>query len=141
MPSGAKALSSPAATPAHHPSFRFGRFELQPAQRRLLEDGRAVALGARAFDLLVMLVDRAGQLVALDIAVNSATEFRDGVWWVERPALSDGALVSSAIARALGVQLPGDRPPVEAITSLLAPQRLLLVLDNCEHLGESVAEL
>src|SRR5512132_1655637 len=57
------ALSSPAAAPAHRPSCRFGRFELQPAERRLLEDGRPVGLGARAFDMLVMLVERAGQLV------------------------------------------------------------------------------
>ena len=57
-------MSRPSATPAHRPSCRFGRFELQPAERRLLEDGRPVALGARAFDLLAMLVERAGQLVA-----------------------------------------------------------------------------
>ena len=43
---------------------RFGRFELQPAKRRLLTNGQPVALGARAFDLLVVLVERAGQLVA-----------------------------------------------------------------------------
>jgi DNA-binding winged helix-turn-helix (wHTH) protein len=43
---------------------RFGRFELQPGERRLLADGRPVALGARAFDLLVALVARAGQLVS-----------------------------------------------------------------------------
>jgi DNA-binding winged helix-turn-helix (wHTH) protein len=43
---------------------RFGGFELQPAERRLLTNGQPVALGARAFDLLVVLVERAGQLVA-----------------------------------------------------------------------------
>src|SRR5258705_12497753 len=59
-----QAVRSPAATPAHRPSCRFGRFELQPAERRLLDDGRPVWLGARAFDLLVVLVERAGQLVA-----------------------------------------------------------------------------
>ncbi|MEO8509413.1 MAG: transcriptional regulator, partial [Betaproteobacteria bacterium] len=43
---------------------RFGRFELQPVERRLLADGHPVALGARAFDLLLALVARAGQLVS-----------------------------------------------------------------------------
>lgn len=53
--------------------YRFGRFVLQPARQRLLADGEAVALGPRAFDLLVALVERAGQLVAKD-------ELLDLVW-------------------------------------------------------------
>ncbi len=57
-------LSSLASSPAPHRSYRFGRFELQPEDRRLLADGAPVALGARAFDLLVALVARAGQLVS-----------------------------------------------------------------------------
>ena len=57
-------LSNAAATHESRRSHRFGRFELQPAERRLLADGQPVALGARAFDLLVVLVERAGQLVA-----------------------------------------------------------------------------
>ena len=44
-------------------SYRFGAFELQPGERRLLAHGESVALGPRAFDLLVALVERAGQLV------------------------------------------------------------------------------
>src|SRR6185295_14951443 len=65
MPSEARHSSRPVATPAtQQRSSRFGRFELQPAERRLLDDGQPVALGARAFDLLVLLVERAGQLVA-----------------------------------------------------------------------------
>jgi DNA-binding winged helix-turn-helix (wHTH) protein len=46
--------------------YRFGGFELQPSQRRLLEDGRPVVLGDRAFDVLLALVERAGQLVSKD---------------------------------------------------------------------------
>ena len=83
---------------------------------------------------------RVAQAVAAEIAVEWAADFPDGVWWVELAALSDGALIPSAVARALGVQLPGDRLPGEAIVSLLASQRLLLVLDNCEHLVDAVAE-
>ena len=41
----------------------FDRFELQPVERRLLLDGRPVVLRARAFDLLLALTSRAGQLV------------------------------------------------------------------------------
>ena len=43
--------------------YRFGRFVVEPAERRLLAEGRTVAVGPRAFDLLVALIDRAGHLV------------------------------------------------------------------------------
>jgi predicted ATPase/DNA-binding winged helix-turn-helix (wHTH) protein len=43
--------------------LRFGRFELQAHERRLLIDGQPATLGARAFDLLVALAERAGHLV------------------------------------------------------------------------------
>src|SRR5438477_10884073 len=45
---------------------RFGRFELRPGEGALLADGVPVALGARAFDLLVALANRAGTLIAKD---------------------------------------------------------------------------
>jgi TolB-like protein/Tfp pilus assembly protein PilF len=54
-------------------SYRFGRFELQPAAQRLIVDGEPATLGPRAFDLLVALVERAGQLV-------SKAELLDVVW-------------------------------------------------------------
>jgi adenylate cyclase len=44
-------------------SYRFGRFELQPSERRLLAAGVPAVLEPRAFDLLVALVERAGHLV------------------------------------------------------------------------------
>jgi len=54
-------------------AYRFGSFELQPDQRQLVVDGRPVALGSRAFDVLLALVERAGQLVAKN-------ELLDLVW-------------------------------------------------------------
>src|SRR6478672_5983221 len=56
-------------TPFSTESFRqrrFGRFELRPGDRVLLADGAPVAMGARAFDLLVALVDRPGTLITKD---------------------------------------------------------------------------
>jgi len=43
--------------------YGFGRFELQPDERRLLASGRPVAIKPRAFDVLVALVERHGHLV------------------------------------------------------------------------------
>jgi predicted ATPase/DNA-binding winged helix-turn-helix (wHTH) protein len=45
-------------------SFAFGPFRLLPTQRLLLEDGKVVHIGSRALDILVMLVERAGELVS-----------------------------------------------------------------------------
>ena len=60
-------------TPPARLGYRFGRFLLQPAERRLLVDGQPAALGPRALDVLLALVQRAGQLVAKD-------ELLDLVW-------------------------------------------------------------
>jgi len=51
----------------------FGRFELQPERRRLLRDGEPVAMGARAFDVLLALLERGDRVV-------SKTELLDLVW-------------------------------------------------------------
>jgi DNA-binding winged helix-turn-helix (wHTH) protein len=52
--------------------YRFGRFEIEPDTRRLMEEGRPVALGQRAFDVLLALVERRERLVSkgelLDVA-------------------------------------------------------------------------
>src|ERR1700730_1154275 len=44
-------------------SYRFGQFELQPSERRLLAAGVPAVVEPRAFDVLVALVERAGHLV------------------------------------------------------------------------------
>ena len=54
-------------------SLRFDRFELQPQERRLLADGAPVTLGARAFDLLLAMAARPGQLL-------TKAELLDAVW-------------------------------------------------------------
>jgi non-specific serine/threonine protein kinase len=74
---------------------RFGAFELQLDERRLLKDGAAIALRPRAFDLLAALVDRAGHLVTKD-------ELLDRVWpkmVVEETALR---VQLSALRKVLG---------------------------------------
>ena len=47
-------------------AYRFGRFELEPDERRLFASGAPVHLRPRAFDLLVALVERSGHLVTKD---------------------------------------------------------------------------
>ena len=49
---------------------RFGRFELRPDARLLLADGAPVALGARAFDLLVALAERPNRVLTRDMLLD-----------------------------------------------------------------------
>jgi len=46
--------------------YRFGRYEVRPAERQLLVDGRCVPLGARAFDVLLALIERRDRIVTKD---------------------------------------------------------------------------
>ena len=60
---------APVAAPTQPPferTLRFGRFLLDPARKQLLADGVAVRLGGRALDLLIALVERAGDVVSHD---------------------------------------------------------------------------
>jgi non-specific serine/threonine protein kinase len=228
-------------------SYRFGPFELQPDNRRLLKDGATISLRPRAFDLLVALVDRAGHLVtkdelldqvwpkmvveeaalhvqvsalrkvlgadaittvsgrgyqftlpvtkgdgqadraskpkhnlpyqltsfvgraqeiaqleelvtanrlvtltgaggagktrlAIEVANPLVETFADGVWLVELAALSDPQLVPKAVAQALALKDQPARPVMETLNDYLVSKKLLLVLDNAEHLLEGCAQ-
>ncbi len=82
---------------------------------------------------------RVAQAVAGQLAVERAAEFPDGVWWVDLAPVSEGAAVPGAVARVLGTLLSSERPHTETMAAVLAPLRLLLVLDNCEHVTDEVA--
>ena len=238
-------------------TFRFGRFDLRPADRQLLADGAPVRLGGRAFDMLVVLAERGGrvvgkrelmdlvwpklvveennlqaQVVALrkvlgaeaiatvpgrgyrltlhiatagaaraadagvpanaapaprthnlprgiealigrereaaqlrsliaahrlvtvtgpggvgktrlvvDVAGAAVADFADGVWLVELAALANPQLVPSTATGALNIVVPPGTDPLSALAEQLAQRRLLLVLDNCEHVIGAVAAL
>lgn len=228
--------------------YRFGKFELLPQQRRLLDSGRPVSLGHRAFDVLVALVERAGNVVAKDellgvawpglvveennlqvqvsalrkvlgpsaiatsaghgyrftldlaaagarpatahaprhnlpptltsfvgheddleeyaalvgearlvtatgiggcgktrlaieLAQRVAPDFDDGVHYVDLAPLQDPDRLALTVATSLGQAEEGDTPIVDTVLALLAKRRLLLVLDNCEHLSSACAAL
>ena len=52
--------------------FAFGSFRLIPAQRTLFEDGKALRLGSRSFDILVALIERAGQTISKEELIARA---------------------------------------------------------------------
>ncbi len=72
---------------------------------------------------------------------GSPRPYTDGVWWVDLAPRTDDALVPHAIAQALGVRQAQDQPLTETLTNFLRDKRLLLALDNCEHLIAACAQL
>jgi predicted ATPase/class 3 adenylate cyclase len=82
--------------------------------------------------------------LAIRVAEELIGEYRQGTWFVPLEALRDPDLVPPAIASALGVTLPADRPALDALETWLAERELLLVLDNCEQVtaaGPGIARL
>lgn len=79
--------------------------------------------------------------LALQVAAGLLGEFSDGVWLVELAALSDSRMVPLAVASVLGVKEETGRPLVEALLAFVKDRKLLLILDNCEHLLGACAEL
>ena len=70
--------------------------------------------------------------VALATAV--AGDYPDGVYFVPLAPVRDPGLVPSTIAQSIGLQDARDRPLMEHLVSQLRERRLLIVLDNFEHL-------
>jgi predicted ATPase/DNA-binding XRE family transcriptional regulator len=71
--------------------------------------------------------------VAVEVGRRSLNRFPHGVWFVELAPLTDPCLVPNALAAALDVQESPHRPLIETLTAFLADKRLLIILDNCEH--------
>ena len=79
--------------------------------------------------------------LSLQVAAEVMDDFPDGVWLVELAALADPRLVPQAVASVLGVKEEAGRPVAEALFKYVGGRRLLVVLDNCEHLVQACAEL
>jgi predicted ATPase/class 3 adenylate cyclase len=71
--------------------------------------------------------------LALQVAGEVLTEYRDGAFFVDLSSVTDPALVPSVVAEALGVREPGERPILDAVREHLRDRQLLLVLDNFEQ--------
>jgi hypothetical protein len=78
--------------------------------------------------------------LAAQAAAEQAGRWHDGVWWVDLGAARDAALVAELVASATGVPVEPVHGPLRSLTVQLAERRLLLCLDNCEHLIDAAGE-
>jgi DNA-binding winged helix-turn-helix (wHTH) protein len=228
-------------------AYCFGRFELNPATRQLLVEGQPIALGARAFDVLLALVERRGRLIskndlldaawpglaveennlqvqvsalrkvvgdhaittvpgrgyqftaevtesqapsrknshrsnfprpltrfigheadlgeyektvttnrlvtltgvggcgktrlACEIASRLLPRYADGAWFVDLTPMADAEQLALTVAKALGINEHPGQPVIETLCEHLDGHKILLVLDNCEHVVSACAML
>ena len=79
--------------------------------------------------------------LALRVLAGLTAGFPDGVWFIELGDLRQPELVVSCVASAIGIEEEPGRPLIDTLADALRPRRLLLALDNCEHLIDSCARL
>lgn len=79
--------------------------------------------------------------LGIAIAEHALAAFADGAVWVDLTPLVDPVLMPATIAAALDLAPLPDTPAREMIARYLRSRQTLLVLDNCEHLLEAVADL
>lgn len=70
---------------------------------------------------------------ALQVAADLLDGSSDGVWFVDLARVAGGDYVISEIASVFGIKSQGDRPLLDQVVFHLRHKRLLLLLDNCEH--------
>ncbi|MFZ6046754.1 ATP-binding protein [Pseudomonas sp. CR3202] len=78
--------------------------------------------------------------IALRVAELLLPHYESGVYFIDLSTLADPALVAAEVASTLGLALP-DEDALRGLERYLHHRRMLLVLDNCEHLIESCASL
>lgn len=79
--------------------------------------------------------------LALEIGRALAGEYPDGIWLVELAPLAEPDLVPHVVATTLGIAAAPGESLVATLVAALIPRRLLLLLDNCEHLVDAGARL
>ena len=79
--------------------------------------------------------------ISLQVGADLLGSFRDGVWLLEMAPLTDGTLVAETAAALFGLTIQATLPTIETVANFLHDKRMLLILDNCEHVVEGAARL
>ena len=78
--------------------------------------------------------------LAIEVAYREVSTHPDGVWFVDLSTIADEAALPGAFATALALEVVPGTAPIDQIAAYLAPREALVVVDNCEHMVEEVAE-
>ncbi|MFN8546637.1 MAG: winged helix-turn-helix domain-containing protein [Candidatus Eisenbacteria bacterium] len=116
----------------------------EPASTLIGRDSDLAALESRVAEArLVTLVGPGGvgkTRLALEVARRIESRVADGCAWIDLGAIAEPRMVAESTAAALGLS-PAERDPIADLIKWLAARDTLLILDNAEHLVESLAPL
>ena len=107
------------------------------------EDTVATLISRLARDRLVTIVGPGGigkTTVASAVAEALAPAYEHGVWLVDLAPLAEPRLVAATVATVLGLEIHAA-DPLPSLVAGLRDKRMLLVVDNCEHLIDAVANV
>jgi non-specific serine/threonine protein kinase len=79
--------------------------------------------------------------LAVRLAESQLDQHPDGAWFVDLAPLTEDSRVAEAAAAALGAREESGRSPLQSLIEQVGPKRMLLVIDNCEHLLAGAAAL
>lgn len=134
--------TTPAPAPPQSAPRRAVPAELTSLVGRDGEVERVVALLADHRLVSILGVGGIGKTRLVQRVATSAEEaFDDGVAFVELAPVSTGSLVDAEIADALGVRAGEGAGVHDVIVDYLVDRRLLLVIDNCEHVVDSIGPI
>jgi predicted ATPase len=138
-------VTIPNNLPAQMTSF-IGRGEELEQVKRLLISGESMEDGTTDINShrLITLTGPGGTgktRLSLQVAGDLLNHFPDGVWLVELAQVAEPGLVAQAVAAALGLQEQPGRPLIAMLADSLRRKKLLLILDNCEHVIDTSAQV
>ena len=117
--------------------------EIAAVRGLLLGDESSLAVASSAPRLVTLIgIGGTGKTrLALAVARDVSDLYPAGPWFVDLAPLRDPALVPGVIASAIGAQEGNGQTPLATIVAALRDRKGLLILDNCEHLVDAVAEV
>ncbi len=136
--------AEPAAMPA--PAvLQPGTHNLPLAMTRMIgrEEAVATLVSRLSRERLLTIVGPGGigkTTVALAVAERMVAAYEHGVWLIDVAPVGDPRLVPSVVATVLGLEIRNDTP-LPGLIAALRDRRMLLLLDNCEHVIDAAANL
>ena len=113
-------------------------------RKREIEEVTALLISGDNSDYYHRLVTLSGTggtgktRLSLQVAAELFEHYPDGVWFLELAALTDGAQVPQALVSTLKLGEPRNITLLELLTSYLRARKVLILVDNCEHLLDAV---
>ena len=79
--------------------------------------------------------------LSIQVATELLNDYPNGVWLVELAPITDSGLVAQTVCATLEIAPQGNTPALRVLTEYLKQKKILLVVDNCEHLIDACAQL